>query len=319
MSTGIARIEQRHTFDEMVSISDVAAKSGLFKMTQPQVLTLMMLCESEGLHPIKALQLYDIIDGRPSLKAVALLARFLESGGSVEWHEQSKTVAEATFTHPQTCPKGVKVRYTLEDAQCAGLAHKDNWKKNPADMLVARVCSRGAKRANPACILGMDLPESDEQPAAIETTARASLVDKLAARRERPESDPKRVAETVIEIKAHEARQEPQSEWGQMIADTALEANKAIAELAEQNPGRMELRKALTPQQVINGVIKRYVASDAIQEDALKTNGKRDPQKVADAMAFFWRDDREELEGAVAKYVGDKITEMMGQPEPAVA
>lgn len=337
MSNGLSTIEPRHNFESMAQIAEVVAKSGLFgRMTEPQVLTLMMLCESEGIHPIKALQLYDIIDGKPALKAVALLARFLESGGSVDWHEQSNDAAEATFTHPKTCPKGVTVRYTMDDAKLAALAHKDNWKKNPADMLVARVCSRGAKRANPACILGMELPESDEPPPAVEVQARASLVEKLGKRLESPKESHPPVAETAAALKSSGIGapkevetgpvrldhpigkpREPESEWGKVIAAATLDYNQALAKLAEENPSNVSLRTAMKVQQVINGVLKAFVA-EGLDEDSLKTDGKRDAAKVRKCLDDLWENDQEDVEGAVGKYLGAKMTELMG-PAPVVA
>ncbi len=356
MSDGLAtrtatEIQPRFGWEEMSQIAGVAAKSGLFKMTESQILTLMMLCESEGIHPIKALQLYDIVDGRPAMKAVAMLARFLESGGSVEWHEQSVNAAEATFTHPRTCPTGVKVRYTMDDAKLAALAHKDNWKKNPADMLVARCCSRGTRRANPACILGMDLPEADEAPPALEVKARESLVKKLASRceqirptpaeiaeaevmnspakgRENPRGAHPSVAETAAELKAAEIVKspynvqnpapppEPSSEWGKMISGAVLEHNKVLNMLAEENPVNLSLRKAMTVQQCINGVIKAFVA-DGLDEEALKTNGKRDSAKVRACLDDLWEQDFEQVEAVVAKYLGSKLTEAMDKPVAA--
>lgn len=325
MSTGLATIEPRFGFNEMVQISEVASKSGLFKMTPPQILTLMMLCESEGLHPIKALQLYDIIDGRPALKAVALLARFLESGGSVDWLEQSATAAEATFTHSKTCPKGVTVRYTLDDAKVACLLHKDNWKKNPADMLVARVCSRGAKRANPACILGMDLPEAEEVATAVETTARTSLVTHLASRRESPKESHPAVAETAAELrKAPEVEKpapapaEPATAWGKVITDATLHTNQAIAQLAEENPANVGLRSAaIKPQQVINGVLSEFVGRGVIEETRLtNSRGKRDNAMCAATMSSLWDEDSGDVEAAIAKYLTGKIEALM---KPAAA
>jgi hypothetical protein len=318
MSNGLAVLEPRHDFQSMTKIAAVVAQSGLFgRMTEPQVLTLMMLCESEGIHPIKALQLYDIIEGKPALKAVALLARFLESGGQVDWHEQSNTAAEATFTHPKTCPNGVRVRYTIEDAKLACLTHKDNWKKNPADMLVARVCSRGAKRANPACILGMDLPESDDLPPAIEVQARASLVEKLGKRLESPKESHPPVAETAAELKSapepEKPAKEPETELGKTIADAVLAMNQALSELANQNPSNLKLREAFRVPQVMNGVINGYIAAGTVDENAVKNEkGKRDGKKVADVLQSLWTEDAGDVEAAVAKYLGGKMTELMG-------
>lgn len=321
MSTGLSRIEPRFAFDEMVQMSEVAAKSGLFKMTPTQVLTLMMLCESEGLHPIKALQLYDIIDGRPSLKAVALLARFLESGGSVDWHEQSMGAAEGTFTHAKTCPNGVRVRYTMEDATRAGLAHKDNWKKNPADMLVARVCSRGVRRANPAAILGLALPESDDPPEPVTVVQHKSLVDKLNGRREKPQETHQAPAAVAAELKSHQAEADraPATEYGAKIAEAVLDFNQELSRLADANQDNLKLRVALKVPQVINAVINDYVERGVVSKEAITNEaGKRDYTKLGPIIANLWDEDSDEVEAAVGRYLGHKMTELMGSiAEPA--
>ena len=75
-------------FDEKVKLAEAFAKSKLFGMTDAnQVLALMAVCEAEGIHPAKAVQEYHVIQGRPALKADAMLARFQNAGGKVEWKE----------------------------------------------------------------------------------------------------------------------------------------------------------------------------------------------------------------------------------------
>jgi hypothetical protein len=70
-------------FEEMKGMADAIAKSKLFGMQTPeQVLALMAIAQAEGLHPAMAARDYHIIQGRPALKADAMLARFQSAGGT---------------------------------------------------------------------------------------------------------------------------------------------------------------------------------------------------------------------------------------------
>ena len=79
MSSELARVEQTISLE---TAAKAAAQGGLFgRMTEPQILSLFLLAQAEGIHPFKALQEYDIIQGRPALKQSAALARFQRDGG----------------------------------------------------------------------------------------------------------------------------------------------------------------------------------------------------------------------------------------------
>lgn len=61
---------------EASRIAEYIAESGLFGCkTKEQAFALMLLADAEGLHPAAAARDYHIIDGKPSLKADAMLAR----------------------------------------------------------------------------------------------------------------------------------------------------------------------------------------------------------------------------------------------------
>ena len=140
--------------------ADYVVKSRLFGVsTKEQAIALMLLAQAEGIHPMRAIQEYHIIQGRPALKADAMLARFQRAGGKVTWHKLSDTEAEATFYHPQGGE--VKIRWTIEMAKQAGLFDKQgsNWKKYPRAMLRARVISEGIRTVYPAVIVGTYTPE----------------------------------------------------------------------------------------------------------------------------------------------------------------
>jgi len=146
------------TFDEMARLAEAVASSGLFGMKTPaQALALMAIAQAEGQHPALAARDYHIVQGRPVLKADAMLARFQAAGGKVEWVEMSDDRAEATFSHPQGGK--VTLSWDTERAKRAGLAGKDNYKHYARQMLRARVVSEGIRTVFPGAVVGMLTPE----------------------------------------------------------------------------------------------------------------------------------------------------------------
>jgi hypothetical protein len=125
------------------------AQSGLFGIkSADQAIALMLIAQAEGYHPAMAARDYDIIQGRPALKAKAKLARFQKSGGVIRWIERTETKASATFEHPAS-PQKITVTWTMKEASVAGLGTKEMWKKYPRQMLSARVISEGVDASYP--------------------------------------------------------------------------------------------------------------------------------------------------------------------------
>lgn len=134
------------------------AQSGLFGVKNPtQALALMLIAQAEGLHPATAARDYHVIQGRPALKADAVMARFQQAGGKVEWHSYEDTAVSATFSHP--AGGKVKIEWTFDQAKRAGLTGKDVWKQYPRAMLRARVLSEGIRTVYPGVLSGMYTPE----------------------------------------------------------------------------------------------------------------------------------------------------------------
>lgn len=145
-------------YGDMEKMATVIAQSGLFGVKNPtQALALMLLSQAEGLHPVMAARDYHIIQGRPTLKADTMLARFQAAGGSVEWHDYTDKVVSATFSHPRGGK--VKVEWTIEQARAAKLTGKDVWQQFPRAMLRARVISEGIRTVFPGVLAGMYTPE----------------------------------------------------------------------------------------------------------------------------------------------------------------
>ena len=145
-------------YADMERMAACIAQSGLFGLKNPtQALALMLIAQAEGLHPATAARDYHVIQGRPALKSEAMMARFQQAGGKVEWHSYEDSVVSATFSHP--AGGKVKIEWTLDQAKRAGLTGKEVWKQYPRAMLRARVISEGIRTVYPGVLSGMYTPE----------------------------------------------------------------------------------------------------------------------------------------------------------------
>ncbi len=162
MAGDVVKFEQtapapRRSFDEIMRMAETIAKSRLFGVTQvDQVVALMLMAEAEGRHVASAMQDYSVIQGKPSLKAEAMLARFQQAGGKVKWTCLTDERVAAIFSHAQCEP--VEIDWDMARAKQAQLANP-MWKKYPRQMLRARVISEGVRTAYPGVLGGLYAPE----------------------------------------------------------------------------------------------------------------------------------------------------------------
>ena len=151
-------VAQHHSISEVSQMASAVAKSNLFGVKTPdQALALMLLAQAEGLHPMVAARDYHIIEGRPSMKADAMLARFQLAGGKVRWASLTDTKVVGEFTHESG--GSATIEWDMDRAKVAGLGGKGNWLKYPRQMLRARVISEGIRTVYPACVVGVYTPE----------------------------------------------------------------------------------------------------------------------------------------------------------------
>lgn len=141
------------SFNEMNSMALAVTKSGMFGLkNENQALTLMLIAQAEGIHPIQAVQMYSIINGMPSLKSTEVQARFQKAGGKISWKETSitKAIVELSIDGQTYISE-----FSMEDAKRMELASKDNWKKMPKQMLMARCITMGVRALYPQCLNNM--------------------------------------------------------------------------------------------------------------------------------------------------------------------
>lgn len=180
VETAVAAATPQVAFGDIERMAAYVAKSGLFACkTADQAVTLMLLCQAEGMHPIEAMRTYHLIQGRPTMRSDAMQARFQQRGGKVRWIERTDSAVAAEFSHPDGGT--VVVKWTIEMARQAGLAGKDTWKAYPRQMLTARVVSEGVRTVLPGVVAGIYTPEEagdfDARPPVIPPMPTAEVVD----------------------------------------------------------------------------------------------------------------------------------------------
>jgi hypothetical protein len=155
------------SFTEMDQMAGAIAASGLFGMKDKNsVLALMAVAQAEGLHPATAARDFHIIQGRPALKADAMLARFQNAGGKVDWEVYTDEKVTGVFSHPNG--GSLAVTWTIEQATKIGLVKPGSgWQKFPRAMLRSRCISEGIRSVFPGSVTGFYSPEevADFEPA----------------------------------------------------------------------------------------------------------------------------------------------------------
>lgn len=186
---------------DIEKLGEMFERSGMFGCSQQgQGVVLAMTCIMERMSPIRVNQLYHIIDGRLSMRADAMLAKYNERGGRHKIVEISATRAAALFTKDDNA---LEAEYTMAEAEAAGICFgrdgklKSNWQKFPKDMLWARLVSGTIRKLDPGVNMGTYAPEEiqdfDDVPPVKNYTPPAPLKaakQDSPAKASKPEVDP---------------------------------------------------------------------------------------------------------------------------------
>jgi hypothetical protein len=105
---------------------------------------------------------YDLVSGKISMKAHAMLARFNALGGEHKIETYTNEEVAILFSYKRT--KDMRFTLTMKEVMDAGICMgnkgmKDTWKKHPRSMLFARVVSEACRVLCPAASAGIYTPE----------------------------------------------------------------------------------------------------------------------------------------------------------------
>lgn len=203
MSTAIVPI------DAIQRMAEVAAKSKLFgAQTVEQAMTIMLIAQAEGRHPMSAAKDYDVIQGKPAKKAEAMLRDFLAAGGKVEWHKLDDTGAEATFSHQQG--GSVKIDWNEKRMRQAKISNDAMYSRYPRAMYRSRCVSEGVRTVCPSATGGLYAPEEVRAFAPAQQSPERDMGDAevLKATPEQIEAMHTALSETGVDIAALRAKAE---------------------------------------------------------------------------------------------------------------
>lgn len=243
---------------------------------KPVEATAAILAGSEvGLSPMAALRAFDVIQGQAAPRALTLRAVAQSYGHDIEIVESTSTRCKVRARR-----RGGDwqiVTWTIDRAKELGLTGKDNWRKQPGAMLVARATSEAARLVAADAILGIGYSAeevADGQSSA--STMEADTVDATPSGR-RKMSRPVRVAEST------EPDLEPAPEAAEPDTLTQAQSRAMHAAFREAGVTERAARLAYCSQLVgreltTGGDLSRAEAStiiDALYADAMTADMDR--------------------------------------------
>jgi 5'-3' exonuclease len=150
------------SMNQAVQLAQLLFKARLFGAygTPEAVLSTVLSGRELGLSAMASLRAFHIVEGKPTMAADALRALVLKSGKAKSFRCTERTATAATFSTQRQDEEPMTLRYTIEEAQAAGLVKNGSgWTKNPSDMLVARASSKLARLVYPDVVAGLYSPE----------------------------------------------------------------------------------------------------------------------------------------------------------------
>lgn len=178
--------------------------------------------------PLAALRSIDVIQGTPAFRANTLRALLQREGHQI-WVEEASSQRALVKGKRKGSDRVEQSMWDMDRARQMGLANKDNWKKQPQAMLVARATSEVARLIAADVILGLYSVEEladGELPPVIE---------------EAPEKPKRRVArrKKAEQVEAPESPEEPgeaNGEPAEQVSDDAEPVSKPVEPEATEAP-----------------------------------------------------------------------------------
>lgn len=167
------------------------------------ILVITLYGQELNLPPMQAMQVIDVVKGRPTLRANLWVALTRKAGHKVRIVESTTESCTVTVIRGDDPDGPITATYTMADAKQAGLLTNSNYQKNPKAMLYARAASTAIRQACPEVAMGfsdeyeLNDIEAPTQPG----TALAQVVQaRAAAEPVDPEVDPAQLAEEYAQI-----------------------------------------------------------------------------------------------------------------------
>lgn len=162
---GTDELEGRIRYAKALAASSLLPDN--FRDKPANVLLVLELGRSLGIEPITALSSISVVKGRPTMSAELMRALIARAGHHFRILVSSPTVCTIAAARREHPDEPSTFDYTLEDAQLAGLAGSENYRKHPKAMLLARCTTMTARAVFADVIAGISYtPDELDEPVA---------------------------------------------------------------------------------------------------------------------------------------------------------
>ena len=149
---------------DLVRAGELLAQSGMFGISNAGAgFVVAATCHQQGISLMEFQRTYHIVNGKPSMRADAMLAELRKRGGK---HRIIDNTVNRAAIEIEFEGQKLKFEFTIEDARRTGDCFekdgktlKHTWAKRPDDMLWARCVSRAVRRICPEIVSGLYTPE----------------------------------------------------------------------------------------------------------------------------------------------------------------
>lgn len=168
--------------------------------TAAVVVAALLTGQELGLQPMASLRAIDVVNGTPALRAITLRALVLQRGHDM-WLVESTNTRCVMRGQRAGSANVQEVAWDMDRARALGLAGKENWRKQPRNMLVARATAELARLIAPEAILGLPYTAEELADGLEQLEAEANLEPpappkRTTARRNRKPAEPAVTAPT---------------------------------------------------------------------------------------------------------------------------
>lgn len=177
--TGLA-LTQLKEMSKDISTSKILPQA--LQNSPANIYLILMTGRDMGLAPTAALRMFDVVDGKISMRADGMAALVKRSGYCKKLTIVSSSDKECTYEGERSDMPGVeRFSFTIEDAKRAGLLTKKNWSMYPTDMLRARSLARTCRALWPDVVGGLyDADELTGSPSSASTSELQSAKERVA-------------------------------------------------------------------------------------------------------------------------------------------
>lgn len=118
------------------------------------ILVVVLYGQELALPPMQAMQVIDVVKGRPTLRANLWVALARKAGHRVRVTENTVEACTVVVIRHDDPEGPITARYTMDDAKLAKLTSNANYQNNPKAMLYARAASTAIRQACPEVAMG---------------------------------------------------------------------------------------------------------------------------------------------------------------------